>query len=536
MLAATIPRVLTRPGSRGPARSISVFRFAVSFLWVVSAGTAAAKDPFAVTVIESRGRTVTAELADLDGDGRDDLLQVVTIGIPPAERRSIRAYIQSADGKIPSKPSIEVPLPPDSAAYDLADVDGQPGMELLLLRPRGIGLVSFVRSDAGSIEPRVRDVEIAEDLTMGVSSDERGLDRFPIVERGFGGLPWLVAPGLGETFFLGADGAQLARIGSGIRANYFLQPSGLMVSESDIQIFVDAPRISVGDVNGDGRPDILASSRHQLLLYFQKADGSYDHAPSRTQDLGRVTFEDHIRGSGAVRTTAKDIDGDGLADLLLSETLGGVMDAGFNTYVFFNRGSGWDLDKPDYAFESPEVLGADQLIDIDGDGTYELMRIGVPLSIIELIEIFLQEAIDANLVVYTLPRPKSVPATPLEPDEWFDVKLGVPLDFETSRPAGFVPTVEHDFNGDGFRDYISATDGSRLEIYVGDREEGFEDRSARQKVATEGQIRPGDLNGDGLTDLVLFNTRRDNQPMRLLVNTASLPGTVLEPSMQAQPD
>jgi hypothetical protein len=309
-----------------------------------------------------------------------------------------------------------------------------------------------------------------------------------------------------------------------------------MVSESDIQIFLDAPRISVGDINGDGRPDILASTRHQLLLFFQTSDGGFDRAPSQVMDLGRISFEDHIRGSGAVRTTARDIDADGLADLVVSETLGGLMNAGFNTYIYFNRGTGWDLDKPDYAFQSPKSLGADQLIDVDGDGKLELMRIRVAISVFELIEIFLQEAIDAHLGVYGLERPASALTTPRTDAPWFEVKLDIPLDFETSRPAGFIPTVEYDFNGDGFRDYISSTDGTKLEVYVGDRAEGYRSRSARQKLATEGQIKSGDLNGDGLTDLVLFNTRRDNQPIRLLRNRGLLPGTVVEASLSAQPD
>ena len=77
----------------------------------------AADDPFEVTVIPSRGRTVTAELADVDGDGRTDVLQAVTFGMPPDESRVLRIYPQRPDGSFPLKPEIEVPIPPASAAF-----------------------------------------------------------------------------------------------------------------------------------------------------------------------------------------------------------------------------------------------------------------------------------------------------------------------------------------------------------------------------------------------------------------------------------
>jgi len=525
-------------GARDGARRSSL-RVAVPVvtLWLL-AGPASAEEPFFVQKIESQGRTVTAELVDLDGDGRQDVLQAVTYGMPPDERRALRLFLQAPDGSIPSTPTLETPIPRNSAAYDLYDVDGRPGSEMLLLRPRGIGTMSFQRTPEGGLKADVRDAQIPNDLTIGVSSDERGLDRLPIASAGFGPEPWLVAPGLGETFFLSPAGALRTRIASGARANFFVAPQQLMVSESDIQIFLDAARISVGDIDADGRPDILASLRHVLNVFYQQEDGSYSHAPSRTIELGRISMQDHIRGSGAVRTAARDIDRDGLADLIISETLGGVMDAGYNTYIHFNRGGGWDLSAPDYAFEDPEVLGADQLRDVDGNGTLELMRVGINLSVLELIEIFLTEAIDAKLQVYELLRSPDAPPQPLRPsrsDAWFEVKFDVPLDFETSRPAGFIPTLEYDFNGDGFADYISSTDGTHLEIFVGSREKGYPKRDARQEISTEGQIRPGDVNGDGLTDLVLFNTRRDNQPVMVLVNVGMLPGTVVQQEIKPWP-
>ena len=53
-----------------------------------SASAAPPDDLFELQRLEPRdGRTVAAELADFDGDGRSDLLQVVFAGVPPHETR-----------------------------------------------------------------------------------------------------------------------------------------------------------------------------------------------------------------------------------------------------------------------------------------------------------------------------------------------------------------------------------------------------------------------------------------------------------------
>jgi len=496
----------------------------------------AGDEPFGVQVIPSTGRTVTAELTDLDGDGRVDVLQAVVFDMPPKERRFFRVYLQHSDGTIPESPDLEVAIPGSVATYDIANVDGVAGDEVLLLQPRGIGLFSFSRAEGGQLVARLREALIPEDLTMAAASDERGLDRTVIARFEFGPAPWLIVPGIGETFFLSPDGALRARIRSGARANYFIQPPGPMLTESDIQIFLDAPRISIGDIDGDGRPDILASSRHELRLFFGRADGSFGRTPDQKIALERISLEDHIRGSGSARCIGRDIDGDGLIDLLVSVTEGGVMNASANSYVYFNRGRGWNLDTPDASFESAEVLSADQLIDLDGDGQLEIVRMGIKISILELVEIFVQRALDAWLNAYTLaPAPAGSPSPAAEPQPMITKKFAVKLDFETSRTAGFVPTINYDVNGDGFVDYLGAADGTKIEVYLGSREKGFR-IAATQKVPSEGRIRGGDLNADELPDFILFNTRRLDEPLRLITNLGTLPGTPKRVSIEARDD
>ncbi len=507
------------PRSAALAGLVSLAAAALAAL--ATPGRARADDLFELQQLPSLGRTVAAELADFDGDGRTDLLQIAYIGHPPHETRELRVFVQGASGGFEAQPRHRWPLPAGAAAYDLADVRPWPGVELILLRAGGLELLSLAGPELRRAELRIEGAP-----TVAAAEDERGLDRMPIARHGLGDEPWLFVPLPGRTVAITADGTQRAELDVGARANYLIPPhSGPMMFESAIQVYLDVPHLSVSDVNGDGRPDIVACSRHELRVFENTAESPngtprFAQAPTRVVPLAQVSADDHVRGSGAVRAHVTDLDGDGRGDLLISHAKGALTDARTETSIFLNRNGGWNLERPDQVFESDRTWAADELIDLDGDGHRELVRAGVRINVLELIEALLTRSLDANFAVY-----RSKPGGPFDASPWAKWKLSVPISFDTFRPAGFIPTLEADMNRDGYPDLVASGGGDRIEVYLGGPEYRFRKRSGRQKLDSRGRARFGDIDGDGLEDLVIFEPRRRDAPLKVARNRGVLPGT-----------
>jgi hypothetical protein len=448
---------------------------------------------------------------DVDGDGKGDLLISTDSG------RSV-AYLLM-DGAVIRRRSPELASPTGYRPVAFGDFNGDGRADIVW--KSGRTLLMWLGDGAGFTPAPIRDHAEGWDVWGAGDVDGDGKADLLLTHRAFRLLAYWIM-----------DGAAVLRYSPAFRL-----PGG----ETPNARF--GP-ITTGDYNGDGRLDIVHSRERDESLVMWVGDGNgFREWPMRQHALGWRVAPRYGRDGAPVRPyVAGDTNGDGRADLVINNVDRNRNPAtwsGFSKYYLFD-GIGWQLDR------QAGITGGQPLAtgDFDADGRLDLVMDrddpgGTRQTLIALSSRY-ESAVEHALIPTPAPTWQIIGADDVDGDGRSDILLGqgvadalvggeqyrnpsmqgfafwvmgeagvarYSIGFHTD-PATPRLAAKGDFNGDGRVDLVwsSLPDAAdpQLRMWLGDGN-GFSVLAFSAPAQGWNVVAGGDVDGDGLTDLILKN-------------------------------
>jgi len=293
-----------------------------------------------------------ADAGDADGDGVPD----IAVGAPSAGAGAVRVFSGASGALLHNLGGPGAGSNFGSIVAGLGDVDGDGRSDLLIGAP-----------DASAGRGEIRIVSGMTGATIRSHTGTNAGDRYGYGGGAIGDVSGDGVPDYAAGAAMGGQGIVAVRSGVDGSLLYSVNP---LVSSGQLGfIWID----SVGDVNGDGRPDIFASDIND------SGNRGRGHLVSGADGATIRTFTGTQNSEfyGIARHGGHDADGDGIADLFIAgyHHNEGAALAG-KAYVY--SGATGSLLRTMTSTVANETLGYDavQLGDLDGDGFADYLLSG----------------------------------------------------------------------------------------------------------------------------------------------------------------
>lgn len=350
--------------------------------------------PRATTVQLPKGVSYTGHLyLDVDADGRKDLVLAVRESSP--RRRAIHVHLQQqGEPAFVNEPSWPpYPVEADVVAFTLADVGPAKGRELVLFTPERAVMVT--RNEAGTTDYAVlfphrivwpaaeRDAVLAlPDARIdldGNGSEDILLpepDGALIVTNPGGGaaarrfelqLPAWVSP------IANATNGATAMNGDSLRVQFESDDDESGADERKrattplVTLFTRTPAPQLLDLEGDGTAELVSVRNRRLHALALDGSSKAVHRdlpfPQDRLALFDPSFDVQL----------VDVDGDRRLDLLLSSSASRNDEVEVRMDLYRTAADGTWSTKPDSRLRTQTLARPPQVVDVDGDGTLDLV-------------------------------------------------------------------------------------------------------------------------------------------------------------------
>jgi len=525
---------------------ISVMVWALAAAW---AGGATGSTTFTIQILPGDRSDETIAWRDVNGDGRKDLVRQAN--------RWLEVYFLDEHHHLSRVPDWRVEMAPPWDLWNFADVRPDlPGEELLALSPQGVGWLSWQRHATSTAQ-----MELLVTATLPVTSDPRQARAGQYVVRmAKDRPPDLVLPTRNSMQFwrrasdsgrwqVAEEVPALLRpkpwyqVGSsapflvGFGMPFSPEPSALSppvpgrLSWRDFQFRLSWAALGgwLLDWNHDGRLDWVTSggpTSGGLKVCLQTPDGRFDRQrpifpvwqPAPAAEEPKRDHPGHFRprpeptGTGSSNMGAyeffnlADVDGDGRLDVVRISSLENWASPRTHVAVYLQSSEGSFPREPDSTLRVGAVTPTDllPLVDVDGDGTLDLLLLRIDLEIASLssqMKAFVRQGLQTYLGAYLWKKGSGFAKRPA----WEKlVMIGGEM-FDFTRDPQPLMQFDHDYTGDGRPDLVLRLTRNTIGIFPLDPKKGFaeEPMATLQVPFVIDRIECEDFDGDGRNDVLV---------------------------------
>jgi len=464
------------------------------------------QDPaFETGTLEAGNRCDRLVAHDVNRDGRPDLL--VQSG------RDLHVFL--FEKGLGPKPQHSLRLDPTVFLWTLGALDGQKFPALFTAGSRGVQVHAF---DGRAFAAAGTDAIVHPSIFEGTCAEAK-----PAVHLDF--APDLDGDGLSDVLLFLKDELFLMKQhpGAEFRCRQKLPlPVDVAVlvpwaPHQKLTELAAVPVLTLGDVDGDGRRDLVYYRDESIGVFKQDTEGRY-----RSVENMDLTVEKRKRRSRFfqfdIPPKVGDFNADGMLDLAL------VYPSKGRLHLYYGRAGRTDFTEADDVVKVADGWSTGvYLEDLNGDGKQDLV-LGVvrKLGLTDGIQVFLSGRVGLELHVYPMDAKGRFVKDPVQ-----ELPFSIPYSFQVTRETMqldlvFRPNFRGDFNRDGLRDMLVSSDEKTLLIHPGVREQFIRKESSgsisMNPPAGVSITEPfvTDFNGDGVSDLVLKHTLSTDPPRHAL--------------------
>ena len=428
--------------------------------------------PYSLAV---EGRYIDYVVEDINNDGKNDLLFFHLRPNGSNISRMFSVFYQTGHG-FSDIADQTFEIDKGAVVYFVSDVDPTPGKEILFFKSDGL---FYYSASSNRIDPtpklliktdsmfKLPDMFFMENYNCARDLNDDGIDEILVPQ--FGGFS-VYARNDQHIYSLTSalDTPLQTTIISGKELSKYLVSSYII------------PNMVLLDYNNDHKNDIVIIQETHIRVFFQNGNLVFSNEDAVTLDLSEkltqayalrirnhnIHQRDRFKDRVGIRTL-EDLNKDGLVDLIVehfsvTESLFNptiTLKVHFGRPVSGNPGKGPVFSKnPDNIIVTTGFPGRSTAVDLNGDGTKELLVPSVELGLFKIIRIILSGEADVSVFVYKCSVSDIYGE---EPDE--DIHFSVDIDRRGRKIP--VASFNGDFNGDGKTDHLGSKDDALILVF-----------------------------------------------------------------------